>query len=135
MSQLKSRHDTIKGMFAILSKIVDSSGMGWEATRCRVECRSTTWDELLKDKPKSWRVWQNKRFPQYDHCESLFRGTLATGHFASASSAPQNSLALYEHDSPHDSNIDQLQDNTIDEETLLEQSFDNTMSQRDREDD
>ncbi|RHY99995.1 hypothetical protein DYB37_012651 [Aphanomyces astaci] len=90
MAQLKSRYDTIKGMYGIVLKLANSSGMGWESSRCRVECLSITWDEMLAGKPKSWRAWQNRSFPQFALCETLFRGTLATGSFASASSAPLN---------------------------------------------
>ncbi|ETV90090.1 hypothetical protein H310_15079, partial [Aphanomyces invadans] len=53
MTQLKSRHDTIKTMFSVVSKLVNSSGMGWEAATCRVVCQYTTWDVILEGKPKA----------------------------------------------------------------------------------
>ncbi|KAH9108082.1 hypothetical protein LEN26_005660 [Aphanomyces euteiches] len=79
MQQLKSRHDVIKGAYAVVAKIVNSSGMGWEATTCRVECQSTTWEAFLQDKPKQWGAWRSKPFPQFDYCETLFGRTLAQG--------------------------------------------------------
>ncbi|RHY81492.1 hypothetical protein DYB37_006785 [Aphanomyces astaci] len=88
MSQLKSRHDMMKGMYAAVSKIVNSSGMGWEAETCRVQCRTTTWEQFLQGKPKSFGAWRTKRFPQFTLCERLFQGTLATGQYALESSAP-----------------------------------------------
>ncbi|KAF0708200.1 Aste57867_6420 [Aphanomyces stellatus] len=71
MVQLKSRHNTFKGTYGIISRIVKTSGMG----------------SVPQGKPKSWAAWRNKRYPQYDICESLFRGVLATGDYAVASSA------------------------------------------------
>ncbi|RHZ25221.1 hypothetical protein DYB37_005650 [Aphanomyces astaci] len=91
MSQLKSRHDIVKGMYGVLSKIVNSSGMGWESETCRVQCQATTWDAMLQGKPKSWAMWRNKRFPQFHLCERLFLGTLATGQYVVSSVAPMNS--------------------------------------------
>ncbi|RLO08457.1 hypothetical protein DYB28_007049 [Aphanomyces astaci] len=97
-SQLKSRHDVIKGAFAVLSKIVDSSGMGWEADTCRVECQSTTWEEFMQGKPKSWGSWKNKRFPQFYLCERLFGSTLARGRNVHASTAEERQAFLYDDD-------------------------------------
>ncbi|KAF0708874.1 hypothetical protein AaE_013060 [Aphanomyces astaci] len=90
MSQLKSRHDIVKGMYGVLSKIVNSSGMGWESETCRVQCLATTWESMLEGKPKAWALWRNKRFPQFHLCECLFQGTLATGQFAVASVAVES---------------------------------------------
>ncbi|CAK4245088.1 unnamed protein product [Aphanomyces euteiches] len=88
MQQLKSRHDIVNAMYGVFSKIVNCSGMGWEAESCQVQCLSTTWDSLLEGKPKSWHVWRSKPFPQYPLCERLFRGALATGRFAVEALAP-----------------------------------------------
>ncbi|ETV90756.1 hypothetical protein H310_14494 [Aphanomyces invadans] len=99
MSQLKSRHDAIKSMYGVISRIVNTSGMGWEATTCRVLCNETTWDHFLAGKPPSFAIWKDRPFPQYDLCQQLFEGTLATGRFASTSTTvtpfapPQTSSA------------------------------------------
>ena len=90
MSQLKSRHDAIKGMYGVISSIINTSGMGWEASTCRVLCTDSTWDHFLAGKPPSYRVWKDRPFPQYDLCQQLFDGTLATGRYASASVSPCN---------------------------------------------
>ena len=59
MSQLKSRHDAIKGMYGVISSIINTSGMGWEASTCRVLCTDSTWDHFLAGKPPSYRVWKS----------------------------------------------------------------------------
>ncbi|RHZ00815.1 hypothetical protein DYB35_006275 [Aphanomyces astaci] len=125
MVQLKSRYDTIKGMYGVVVKLANSSGMGWESSRCRVECLSTTWDDVLAGKPKSWRTWQNRPFPQFAHCETLFRGTMATGRLATASTAPPPAQVYhneYEHehgevlenDAGNDSSTDEVPSNQVD---------------------
>ncbi|KAH9078135.1 hypothetical protein Ae201684P_019234 [Aphanomyces euteiches] len=63
MQQLKSRRDVIKGAYAVVANIVNSSGMGWEATTCRVECQSTTWEVFLQDKPKQWGALAQQAIP------------------------------------------------------------------------
>ncbi|ETV70230.1 hypothetical protein H257_14258 [Aphanomyces astaci] len=93
LQQLKTRHDTIKGTYSVIAKIVNSSGMGWESTTCQVECRSTTSEVFLDGKQRQWGAWRHKRVPQFELCEALFRGTLARGFHDVASTDPPPSNA------------------------------------------
>ncbi|ETV90958.1 hypothetical protein H310_14302 [Aphanomyces invadans] len=70
LQQLKSRHDTIKGSYSVIAKIVNSSGMGWEATTCK-----------------------------FDLCEALVHGTLAHGNFVVTSTEEPSSYAPDQRDS------------------------------------
>ncbi|RQM30787.1 hypothetical protein B5M09_013125 [Aphanomyces astaci] len=86
--QVKSRSAEMKKQYAQVSHIMKTSGIGFEAATCRFISLDGSWAHFLRDKPKRWSLWQTKRFPQYPYCQQLYDGTLATGEFASTSTAP-----------------------------------------------
>ncbi|CAK4492390.1 unnamed protein product [Aphanomyces euteiches] len=53
-----------------------------------IRCTEGSWKHFLFGKPQRWALWETKRFPQYPLCQKLYDGTLATGEYASSSTAP-----------------------------------------------
>ncbi|KAG9404784.1 hypothetical protein AC1031_004989 [Aphanomyces cochlioides] len=86
--QLKARNAEMKKMYAQVSQIVTTSGIGFESSTCRFVCTEGSWQHFLIGKPKRWALWETKRFPQYPLCQKLYDGTLATGEYASSSTNP-----------------------------------------------
>ncbi|ETV67532.1 hypothetical protein H257_16263 [Aphanomyces astaci] len=109
MAQLKSHNATLREQYSIISTMAEASGMGWESDRCLVVCLDTTWDAYLSTKPKKYQQWKNKPFPLFHLCESLYKGTLATGKGSRvAGSLQKRTSSTVSEDGHSDTNADML---------------------------
>ncbi len=117
----------MKKMYAQVSQMVKTSGIGFEAETCRFVCTDGSWKHFLIGKPKRWVLWETKRFPQYPLCQKLYDGTLATGEYASSSSAPCQ--YLYDNEQ---SDVDERQQSFRDDSE--EEAFDRSMNESESDD-
>ncbi|CAK4217616.1 unnamed protein product [Aphanomyces euteiches] len=104
--QLKARHNELKKQYSVVSSMLKTSGIGFDG------------------QPESWAVWESKQFPNYLLCNELWGGTVATGEYASSSSAPRiQTVAISDPDDEREApslvEDDVVEDNIDDEQNDL----------------
>ncbi|KAH9132294.1 hypothetical protein AeRB84_021255 [Aphanomyces euteiches] len=122
--QLKARHNELKKQYSVVSSMLKTSGIGFDVSTCRFSCLDGSWSNFLEGQPESWAVWESKQFPNYLLCNELWVGTVATGEYASSSSAPRiQTVAISDPDDEREApslvEDDVVEDNIDDEQNDL----------------
>jgi hypothetical protein len=84
LSQVQNKYSDLKKRYKFFNQVVGNSDFGWNDEQKKPTAPDEVWDAYLISNPDA-KPYRYTTLPNYELCEKIWGGKVATGNFASAS--------------------------------------------------